>query len=487
MKTVNQVTAKQKRDIGVIQFGEGNFLRGFVDYMIDIANESGLTNTSVAVVKPISFGNLSMFRDQDCVYTVLLRGRQDGETVEASRVITCVDHAVDAYEEYEDYISLARLDTLKVVVSNTTEAGIVYDETDKIENTPPKSYPGKLTQFLYERFKAFGGAADKGLVIMPVELIETNGQKLRECVSKLCELWKLPADFIAWVADSCIFCNTLVDRIITGYPKEDAEALCNAWGYQDNLIVTGEPFAFWAVESDKPEVVSSILPLDKAGLPVVYTDNYKPYRERKVRILNGAHTGTVLGAFLAGLDTVGECMADDLVRGYLESMMYNEIGATVMLPADEVKAFSEAVIERFGNPFIRHLILSIALNSVSKWKSRILPSLLDSQKATGKLPKLLTFSYAALLAFYTGKLADGQMSGTRAAGEYPIADDADVLEFFADASALPTAEYVKKAAAHEQFWGQNLNEVEGFTAAVTEYLTGIRENGARATIEKLMA
>ena len=487
MKTVNQAVNKQKRDVGVIQFGEGNFLRGFVDYMIDIANESGLINTSVAIAKPITFGNLSMFREQDCVYTVLLRGRQDGETVESSRVVTCVDHVVDAYEEYGSYMALAKLPSLRIVVSNTTEAGIVYDDTDKIENTPPKTYPGKLTQFLYERYKAFNGAADKGLIILPVELIEMNGKKLRECVEKLCTLWQLPAEFIAWVAESCIFCNTLVDRIITGYPKEDAAALCEAWGYQDNLIVTGEPFAFWVIESDKPEIVANALPLDKAGLPVVFTDNIVPYRERKVRLLNGAHTGTVLGAFLAGLDTVGECMDDDLVRGYLESMMYNEIGATVPLPADEVKAFAEAVIERFANPFIRHLILSIALNSVSKWKSRLLPSLLDSQKATGKLPKIITFSYAALLAFYTGKLDGDKMTGTRADGEYPIVDDANVLEFFAEASALPTAEYVKTAAANELFWGRDLNEVEGFTAAVTEYLTDIRENGARVAITKLMA
>ena len=462
-------------------------MRGFVDYMIDIANESGLINTSVAIVKPISFGNLSMFRDQDCVYTVLLRGRQDGETVESSRIVTCVDHVVDSYEEYADYIELAKLPSLRVVVSNTTEAGIVYDETDKIENTPPKSYPGKLTQFLYERFKAFEGAADKGLIIMPVELIEMNGKKLCECVEKLCALWQLPAKFSAWVADNCIFCNTLVDRIITGYPRDDAAGLCDAWGYQDNLIVTGEPFAFWVIESNKPEIVAEALPLDKAGLPVVFTDNIVPYRERKVRILNGAHTGTVLGAFLAGLDTVGECMADDLVRSYLESMMYDEIGATVPLPADEVKAFSEAVIERFANPFIRHMILSIALNSISKWKSRLLPSLLDSQKATGKLPARITFSYAALLAFYTGKLAEGKMIGTRASGEYDIMDDADVLEFFAEASALPVAEYVKKAAANEQFWGRDLNTIEGFTDAVTAYLTDIRENGARAAITKLMA
>jgi len=487
VEKIHKTVEKKQREIGIVQFGEGNFLRGFVEFMLDIANEKGLTDMSVAVVKPIAFGSLETFRSQDCVYTVLLRGRQDGKTVEESRVVTCIDHVVDTGSEYANYIALAKLGSLRAVVSNTTEAGIVYDETDSLQATPPKSYPGKLTQFLLERWKTFNGAADKGLVILPVELIEKNGERLHECVMKLSSLWRLPDAFVAWLNDSCVFCNTLVDRIITGYPADDAQSLCEKWGYEDKLIVAGEPFAFWVIESSKPDIVSALLPLDRAGLPVVFTDNIVPYRERKVRILNGAHTGTVLGAFLAGIDTVGECMADETVRTYLERMMNEEIGPTVPLPKDEVDAFAASVIERFSNPFIRHLILSIALNSVSKWKSRLLPSLLDSKAATGELPRLLVFSFAALLAFYTSGEWDGDgLVGKRPAGTYPILDDKDVLEFFAKNSGLDTDEYVRRTCAHTAFWGQDLNEIEGFSGMAAGYLKDIRESGARAAIENAL-
>ncbi len=304
-------TGKKERPIKVLQFGEGNFLRGFVDYMIDIANEKGEFDGDIVLVKPIEFGTLDRFRAQECQYTVSLRGIVDGKPAVLNRIVTSVADVVAAHEEYEKYSSYAKLDTLRYIVSNTTEAGIVYDESDKLEMNPPKSFPAKLAKFLYERYQYFNGAMDKGLVMLPVELIDDNGIHLKECVLKQADNWNLEDSFKKWVNEACIFTSTLVDRIITGYPREEDKKLWEEWGYRDELIVTGEPFALWVIESEKD--IRGEFPLDKAGLPVIFTDNQKPYKQRKVRILNGAHTSFVLASYLAGNDTVLESMKDELV------------------------------------------------------------------------------------------------------------------------------------------------------------------------------
>lgn len=487
MEKITAKIEKKQREIKVIQFGEGNFLRGFVDYMLDVANEKGAFNGSVAVVKPIAFGSLENFRAQNGLYTLILRGKQQGETVVVRRAISVIDRAVDAISEYSDFMALAHIPSVRFVVSNTTEAGIVYDETDDFSLEPPKTYPGKLCKFLFERYNAFDGAADKGLILLPCELIENNGGKLRECILKLCALWQLPDGFKAWVQEHNIFCSTLVDRIITGYPKGEAAALEEELGYSDALLDTGEPFALWVIESDKPEQVEGELPLTKAGLPVVYTHDQTPYRVRKVRILNGAHTSTVLGAYLAGFDYVGDCMADATIRAYMEKVVYQEIAPTVPLPAEEVKAFAASVFERFENPFIKHALLSIALNSVSKWKSRILPSYLDSVKMNGgQLPELLTFSFAALAAFYSsGSWKDGELTGRRGEESYAILDDAPVLSFFGERLGMPAPQLIRELAANNAFWGQDLSEIPGFCEKAAGYLQDIRED-AIAAIRKVI-
>lgn len=474
----------RRREITAVQFGEGNFLRAFVDWMIDVANEAGVCDEGIAIVKPIPFGSLERLREQDCVYTVNLRGKQDGRTVDEHRVITSVQAAVDCYGEYEAFMALARLDTLRFVVSNTTEAGIIYDEADRLEDSPPNSYPGKLTKFLYERYKTFAGDAGKGLMILPVELIEENGGKLRDCVLRLAARWELPEEFVQWVKHCNRFCNTLVDRIVTGYPAAEADALCERWGYRDNLIVTGEPFALWVIESDDPAAIQAALPLDRAGLPVVFTDNMKPYRERKVRILNGGHTGTVLGAYLAGLDTVGECMADPVVRPFLERMLGEEIAPQVRLPKEEVAAFAASVLERFENPFIRHELLSIALNSVSKWKVRILPSLLDYIESRGTLPPLLTFSFAALIRFYrSSEKGDGCLTGQREGNTYRIVDDAQVLSFFAEHAGMDNRDYAAACCGNAAFWGRAL-DMAGFCDQVTHRLDRMDAVGVKAAMKE---
>lgn len=485
MREITSVFIRKPRPIRALQYGEGNFLRAFVDYMIDIANEKGLFDGDVAVVKPIPYGSLDSFKQQDNLYTVCLRGKAGGQVIRENRIVGSIGRVVDAYENYETYMALAKEESLEFVVSNTTEAGIVFDASDEFDACPPRTYPGKLTQFLFRRFEYFHGAKEKGLILLPVELIENNGGKLRECVLRLIEVWHLPEAFKNWVEDCCVFCSTLVDRIVTGYPKDAVGDYYKELGYEDRLLTVCEPFALWVIES--PGDISCRLPLDKAGLPVVFTKDQRPYRERKVRLLNGAHTSSVLHAYLMGMDIVGECMADQDVRRFMEEAVYLEIAPTVPLPMEEVKAFAGSVFERFENPFIRHALLSIALNSVSKWKSRILPSLLDSLNQTGKLPKCLTFSFAALLAFYTiERQADGSYAGLRpGGGTYPVQDDREVLEFFAAHSGKPVEEYVRLAASEISFWGRDLALIPGFVQAVARYLDNIRTMGPRAAMNDL--
>lgn len=486
MKKVNEGIVKKQRPLKVLQYGEGNFLRAFVEQMLDVANEKELFDGSVVLVKPIAFGNLDRFKAQDNVYTVVLRGKANGETVNEKRVITCVSDSVAANEDYEAYEALSKVDTLEFIVSNTTEAGIVYDESDKFELTPPNTYPGKLTKFLFDRYTHFNGDVTKGLKVLPVELIEKNGEKLKECVLKYVELWNLGEGFANWVKEANIFCNTLVDRIVTGYPREEAAALCEELGYQDDLIDVAEPFGLWVIESDKD--ISESLPLDKAGCNVVFTDNLKPYRDRKVRILNGGHTGTVLAGYLAGQDIVRGCMEDKTVRTYMEHLLFDEIVPTVELPHDEVVEFTNSVIERFENPFIDHSVLAISLNSVSKWKARNLVSFHDHYTVKGEIPKYLTFSFAALMAFYsTGEMVDGELIGKRGEETYKIMDDADVLEFFGSrAGKVDVATLVKDFTSNTKFWGKDLGEYANFNETVTAHLEKIQAVGMRKTLEELI-
>lgn len=485
MERLNKsLSEKKERPIRVVQFGEGNFLRGFVDYMIDIANEKGTFDGDIVLIKPIEFGTLQSFHDQECQYTVSLRGIVDGEAKVLNRVVTSVTDVVDTYSEYEKYNDLAKLDTLRFVVSNTTEAGIVYDAADKFESNPPTTFPGKLTKFLYTRFEAFAGDMEKGLVMLPVELIDDNGIMLKKCVMQFIEQWGLSAEFKNWVDNACVFTSTLVDRIITGYPKDEIESIWADLGYEDKILVTGEPFALWVIESDKD--ISKEFPLPQAGLPVIFTDNQKPYKQRKVRILNGAHTSFVLASYLAGNDIVLESMQDEDIKNFMMKTIFDEVIPTLTLPEAELKEFAEAVITRFNNPYVKHALLSISLNSVSKWRARCLPSLLGYVEKTGTLPKHLTFSIAALMAFYTGTEIRGKaLIGHRDGNEYEVLDDKAVLEFFAANSNKATEDFVRAYLGNTDFHGQDLTKVEGLAEAVTVYLDDIRNNGMRAAVCRL--
>lgn len=470
------------RPVKVLQFGEGNFLRAFVDYFIDIANEKTDFNGSVALVKPISIGTLfPAFKEQDYRYTVLLRGLVDGQAVEQSRVVTSVSDAVDAYADYDAYAAYAKCETLRFIVSNTTEAGIVLDESDKLELCPPNSYPGKLTKLLFERAEHFNYAMDKGLIILPVELIDDNGIMLKKCVKALCKLWNLGEKFERWLDEACVFTSTLVDRIVTGYPRGEDQAIWQQLGYEDRILVTAEPFGLWVIESEKD--ISAELPLPQCGLPVIYTDNQKPYKQRKVRILNGAHTSFVPMAFQCGYDYVLDAMNDPMIKTFMQKTLYDEVIPTLTLPKDDLMAFAEAVTGRFMNPYIKHALLSICLNSVSKWRARCMPSLLVYAEKEGKLPEHLTFSLAALMSLYHGgKIVDGKLECIRDGETYTLQDDAAVLTFFAEKSSLPARQMVEAFLGNEGFFGADLIKVPGIVESVTASLEDILARGMKAVM-----
>ena len=471
-----------KRPVKVIQFGEGNFLRAFADWMIDIANEKTDFNGSIVLVKPINIGTLfPAFKEQDYRYTVLLRGLVDGKPVEQSRVVTSVSDAVDCYQSYDAYAAYAKCETLRFVISNTTEAGIVLDESDRFDLCPPNTYPGKLTKFLFERAEAFDYAQDKGLIILPVELIDDNGIELRRCVKALAKLWKLGERFEQWLDTACTFTSTLVDRIVTGYPRGEDQAIWEKLGYEDRILVTAEPFGLWVIESDRD--LSAELPLPACGLPVVYTDNQKPYKQRKVRILNGAHTSFVPMAFQCGHDIVLQAMNDETIRTFMQKTLYDEVIPTLTLPKEDLTAFAEAVTGRFANPFIKHRLLDICLNCVSKWRARCLPSLLGYVEKNGELPPHLTFSIAAMMSLYRGgTLCEGKLACKRGEEAYTLQDDPAVLKFFAESGDMAPAEQVNAFLSNEAFFGQDLTKIPGLAAYVTGALTDILDKGMRATV-----
>lgn len=472
----------------IVQFGEGGFLRGFVDWMIDRLNTKGLYDGSVVIVQPLAQGMVPVLNAQDGLYTQLLRGVQQGKVVEERTLVSSVSRGVVPHTQFDDYIAIARNPDLRIVVSNTTEAGIACSPDDRLTDQPPVSFPAKLTQFLLERYRAFDGAPDKGLVMLPCELIEFNGKNLRRCVLETAAKWQLEASVVKWIEDCNIFCNTLVDRIVTGYPAAEAPSLWAELGYEDKLLNTGEIFHAWVIEG--PASLADELPFAKAGLDVTFTPDYKPYRDRKVRILNGAHTMTVLAAYLAGKDMVKECMDDPVISKYLARGLAEEIIPTLDLPKADLDSFAAAVSERFSNPYVKHALLSISLNSTSKFTARVLPSLKTFHARRGAWPKRLSFALAALLAFYRGtEIRDGALIGKRAAGnEYKIQDSPDVLAFFQKVWAQPDASassVAQAALANRALWNEDLTALPGLEQQVGFWLDLILSEGAEAALRRI--
>lgn len=490
-----KIGTKEKLPEKVLQFGEGNFLRAFVDYMFDELNASGKFGGSITLVQPIEFGPITGFiNEQDGLYTLLARGLEQGKKVLNKRLITSVTKCLNPYENFDDYNSRAKNPDLRFIVSNTTESGIVYVKEDMVTGRPQNSFPAKITNFLYERYKAFNGDKTKGLVFIPCELIDDNGKTLKKYVLQHAADWKLGDDFINWVNECNIFTSTLVDRIVTGYPRSEADKLCEEFGYKDNLINTCEIFHFWVIEG--PTELAKELPFDKIGLNVLFTPDAKPYKKRKVRILNGAHTCSVLAAYLCGKNTVGELMKDKKFYSYLEKALNDEIIPTLKdLDYNDLKFFADAVFDRFQNPDIEHFLLSIALNSTSKFRARVLPSITEYIDDKKELPKILTFSFAALLGFYRGtEINNGALIGNRDGEKYDIKDDEYVLELFKDlwtecniSDKESVKKLVEKVCSNEKMWGQDLNKLSGFSEKVSEHLYNILNDSMQSEIDKLMA
>ncbi len=406
----------------VIQFGEGGFLRGFADWMIQKLNEKTNFCGSVVVVQPIKEGLCDVLSEQNCVYTHLIRGVEGVEKT----LVDVISRCVKPYDNYGEYLSLAENPDFRFIISNTTEAGICFEENDKFSDAPPKSFPAKLTQLLFKRFEL----GLKGFIILPCELIDRNGDNLKKVVLKYAETWNLSEDFKKWVENENIFCNTLVDRINTGFPKDEKIDL----GYEDKMLNTSEFFHLWVIETEFD--IEKELPFSDAGLNVIVTkDKLEMYRTRKVRILNGAHTSMVPYALLSGLDTVKSCMDNEVMKKHLEKCVFDEIIPTLDLPKDELIAYANNVIERFSNPYIKHYLSAIALNSVSKFKVRVLPSILEYINRFGKMPEALIFSFAKLIDFYKTDMTN---------------DSPEVVEFMKTKS-------IEEILANKKFWDKDLS------------------------------
>jgi len=478
------------KPVRILQIGDGNFLRAFVDWMVDVANGAGLMNGEVTVVQPLDRGIADLMKAQDQLFTVLLRGVQNGQQVQTKRLVSCVKDTLNPYAQWNVMLAAMQDPSLRFVVSNTTEAGIAYVEEAYVEGKCPANFPAKVTALLLARFKAFGGSPASGLVFLPCELIDTNGSKLRSFVLQFAEAWKLPAEFVAWVKAHNVFCNTLVDRIVPGFPAAEAEALYAEFGYKDPLMVAAEPFLLWCIEGPAglTQTLAEELPLHKAGIDVVWTDNLQPYRTRKVRILNGAHTASSLASYCAGLDTVREMTEDPVVSKYLDRVMFEEIVPFVPLPDAERKAYAATIMERFANPHIRHELISIALNSVSKWTVRVLPTVKDYAAQHGKAPAGLAFSLAALLNFYRGSFAaNGDYVGQRDKGAYPIKDNADILQIMnaAWAGSSDAAKVAATLLADTRLWGEDLTRVPGLAEQTAAALARILAVGVKAALGEL--
>ena len=474
------------KPVRILQIGDGNFLRAFADWMIDVANGAGLCNGEVIVAQPLERGIAELMNAQDGLFTVLLRGVQNGVAVDTRRVVSCVKKTLNPYAQWDAMLETAQDPALRFVISNTTEAGIAYVDEAFVAGQCPANFPAKVTALLLARFVALGGTAQSGLVFLPCELIEANGSKLRNYVLQFAEAWKLPADFVAWVKAHNVFCNTLVDRIVPGFPAAEAEALYAELGYTDPLMVAAEPFLLWVIEG--PAEIADELPLHKAGLDVVWTSDLQPYRTRKVRILNGAHTASSLAAFSAGLDTVKAMTEDPVVAKYLNKVMFDEIVPFVPLPDAERQAYAETIMERFANPHIRHELISIALNSVSKWQVRVLPTVKDYIAQHGKAPAGLSFSLAALLNFYHGEFsASGEYEGRRQGQAYPIRDNADLLAILNAAwqGAGDINTVVTTLLADVRLWGEDLTLLAGLAEQATVSLARIKAVGVKAALAEL--
>lgn len=481
MKKIHECYNKKYYTEKVLQFGEGNFIRSFVDWIIDEMNKTENFNGSVVVIQPRNNDSIKKLNEQNGLFTLYLNGIKNGEAISEHSIISSISRGINTYSDYDEFLKTVENPELRFIISNTTEAGIAYEEKDKLEDRPQSSFPGKLTALLYHRYKFFSGNKKRGFIFLPCELIDKNGEKLKEVILKLAGLWNLGEGFTEWINEANTFCNTLVDRIVPGYPKDKIEKITEELGYEDKLLVEGEQFHLWVIEG--PQWVQEEFPADKAGLNVLFVDDLTPYRTRKVRILNGAHTSMVPVAYLYGKNTVKEAVEDAVIGKFIQDTIYAEIIPTLELSEKELKDFAQAVLDRFKNPFINHYLMSISLNSMSKFKTRVLPSILQYQNTYNSLPKKLVFSLAALVAFY---------KGDRDGVQIDLKDDEDVIDLFKvlwanyDGTRLGLENLVEKVLGYVKNWEMDLNKVDNLSRQVTDYLEVILEKGMQEAVKTIL-
>jgi len=478
-----KIVNKVDHPVKIMQFGEGNFLRAFVDWIVDSMNKKANFNAGVVVVQPMPFGRVKELSEADGLYTLYLQGLNNGQTVKSHQVIDCLEDFVNPFEDYQKYLDYAKSTDLEYIVSNTTEAGITFDPTDTDLTVTPKSFPGKLLAFLKVRYDHFNGALDKGLEIIPCELIDHNGDTLKEILVQLASHLGMDEAFISWIENANRYYNTLVDRIVPGYPRGEDKALWEQLGYVDNNMVVGEIFHLWVIDGQHVKELEKKMPTKEAGLNVLFVDSIKPYKERKVKILNGSHTCLVPVSYLSGIDTVRETIEDEQLNKFVLDFIFNEVVPTINIPRDQMDSYANSVLERYGNPFVRHELMSIALNSVTKFKTRILPSILQNLNDLHHFPSHALFSLAALMAFYRGK---------RGEEDIKLADDKWALDMFKElwASYDGSKESVHKIVNHvltlESHWEVNLASYEGVEAYVTDCLYEIVTTSMREALAKMV-
>ena len=478
MDALNRTTAKvNKYPTKVIQFGEGNFLRAFVDWIIWNTNKVTDFNAGVVVVQPIERGMVDVLNAQDGLYHVNLQGIDKGQSVDSIDLVDVINYGLNPYTQNDEYMALAEDPNIRFVISNTTEAGIAFDSSCRLEDKPASSYPGKLTQLLYRRYQHFNGDLTKGFIILPCELIFLNGKELKKCIYQYIELWNLGEDFKTWFEQACgVYC-TLVDRIVPGYPKDTIDQIHERIGFKDNLVVKGEIFHLWVIEA--PESVAAEFPADKAGLNVLFVPSEAPYHERKVTLLNGPHTVLSPVGYLSGLDTVRECVEDSEVGKFVHKVMYEELLETLNLPKEELEKYAASVVERFVNPFVKHFVTSIMLNSFPKYKTRDLPGLKTYLERKGELPKGLVLGLAAIITYYKG--------GKRGDVDIVPNDDAAIVSLLQELwSSCDVRKVAEGVLAAEFIWGENLNDVPGLTNLVAADLEIIQNEGMRAAVKTVI-
>jgi len=478
MEILNRKTVQANmRPERIIQFGEGGFLRAFVDWIVFNMNEKTDFNSSIVVVQPIEHGMIDMLNAQDGLYHLNLQGLDNGQPVDSIQLIDVISRGLNPYKHFDDYLKLAENPEMRFIVSNTTEAGIAFDKNCKLTDAPAKSYPGKLTQLLYHRYKTFNGAADKGFIIFPCELIFHNGKMLKKCIHKYIELWELGDEFLNWFDNACGVYSTLVDRIVPGYPKDTIDQILAKIQIEDKMVVKGEIFHLWVIEA--PESVAKEFPADKADLNVIFVPSEKPYHDRKVTMLNGPHTVMAPVGYLAGLNTVSEILGHDVLGPFVNKVMFTELMETLDLPKADLEKFGNAVLDRFRNPFVNHYVTSIMLNSFPKFKTRDLPGLKTYLERKGELPKGIVLGLAAMCTYYKG--------GLRGKDEISLNDEQQIINLLAELwgseDNLTVAEGVLGA---EFIWGEDLNQMKGLTEALKADLDSIRDNGMLATVKNIL-